>query len=216
VRSSLVMLRRFQRALGTAVALAVVTGTLTATAQPEPQPTAPPPTSPATEPPGPPAAPPWVGPSGAAVPPSLPPALPVAPAKPAPAPAVVLPEYPNFGTADPGVPKARANATMMYWGIGMTTGGLLVTIAGSIITASSIDVVDIYCDGPAVCLHRDDTVKKGIGSTMLVGGAIVGAIGFPLWLFGGRMVRVKPGARAASLTPDVRVGPASASASFAF
>ena len=101
---------------------------------------------------------------------------------------------------------------MMYWGIVMTTGGLLVTIAGSVITASSIDAVDIYCDGPAVCLHRDDTVRKGVGSTMLVGGALVGAVGFPLWLYGGRMVPAKSGA----LTPEVRVGAGSARVSFAF
>jgi hypothetical protein len=125
---------------------------------------------------------------------------------------LLLPDYPNFGPSQAVVPKVRANPSMMHWGIAMTTGGLLVTIAGSIITASSIDAVDIYCDGPAVCLRRDDTVRKAVGSTMLVGGALVGAIGFPLWLFGGRMVPTKSGA----LTPEVKVGAGSARVSFAF
>ncbi len=163
-----------------------------------------------------PPSPPTAEPPVPGLPPSLPPPTPTSTqtSTPTAKPNVVLLQYPNFGVADPGVPKARANATMMYWGIGMTTGGLLLTIAGAVITASSIDAVDIYCDGPAVCLHRDDTVKKGIGSTMLVGGAVIGAIGFPLWLFGGRMVPVKP--KMGSIAPDVRVGPASARVSFAF
>jgi hypothetical protein len=217
VRSSLQMLRRPSSALaGCALAVAIATFALTGAAQPEAQPT-PPPLPPSgdagTPPPLPPSGltstPPWTG-----QPPIPSPTVPLAPATRTTKPNVVLPDYPNFGTADPGVPKARANPTMMYFGIAMTTGGLLLTIAGSIITASSIDAVDIYCDGPAVCLHRDDTVKKGIGTTMLVGGAAIGAIGFPLWLFGGRMVPVKP--KVGSVTPDVRVGAGSARVSFAF
>jgi hypothetical protein len=207
VRSSLQMLRRPSSALaGCAVAVAIATFALTGAAQPEAQPP-PPPLPPSGEAGTP---PPWTGQPPVPSPPTLPPAAATQTAKPA----VVLPDYPNFGTADPGVPKARANPTMMYFGIAMTTGGLLLTIAGSIITASSIDAVDIYCDGPAVCLHRDDTVKKGIGTTMLVGGAAIGAIGFPLWLFGGRMVPVKR--KASWMTPDVRVGAGSARVSFAF
>jgi hypothetical protein len=129
----------------------------------------------------------------------------------------LAPDYPAFGSPRPAIPKVRASSTMMTAGILMTTGGILLVIAGSVITASAIDVVDIYCDGPAVCLHRDDTVKKGVGSVMLGGGAVIGAVGFPMWLIGGRMVPVKNSPQKTGFfAPDVRVGVGNAKVTFSF
>jgi hypothetical protein len=210
------MLGRPSRALaGCAVAAAIASLAPAVRAQPEAQPAPQPPEAAAPPPatPAPAAAPPWSEQPGQAPPQRTAPGEPRV--KP-PARIAIVPDYPNFGATTPAIAKVRANPAMMHWGMAMTVGGLLVTIAGAVITASSIDVVDIYCDGPAVCAHRDDTVKKGIGSTMLVGGAALGAIGFPMWLFGGRMVPVKNTGWSASLRPDLKLGPGSGKISFAF
>jgi hypothetical protein len=203
-----------------------------ALAQPAPGPlptAAPPPSSSVAAPPAPPA--PVAPPPGAAVAPPLqpPPTASAPPQPPQYPPGYGYPGYPppytypgygypypygyyaqqDYGPPPP--PTRHASSEMMAAGITMTAGGLVALFAGSIFLAASKDKIDIYCDGPLLCGHKDQPTMKGAGITMMIGGGVVAVVGIPLWIVGARRVPLKdadkekgeskPGAPASAPSP---------------
>lgn len=145
------------------------------------------------------------------------------------------PYYPQYGygygyenpyLAPPPPPKEPYNRTFMAVGITMTVAGVLGLIVGAVVVASSKERIDVYCDGPTLCARIDDQARKGVGIGTMVVGGVSATVGIPLWIIGGRRVPVRkkdsnpngtaPPAAGASLLPELRVGPTSASLTFQF
>jgi hypothetical protein len=183
-------------------------------AQPAPQPGAPPPAGWGTAPPA--GAPPgWPGaqqrPPGAG-------GYPVDPRYGYP---YGYPYYYPQAKPQPPPPKRRiSNVPLMVGGILLTTAGVASLIAGSALIGTASDRFDVYCEDSTgrnyVCTQKDDTGRLAASVAMLIGGGVGLAVGIPMWVVGGKRVRVdepKDEKRPDDATPPVTraeivVGPA--------
>jgi hypothetical protein len=192
---------------------AVIACALPSAAAAQPAPAAPPvapPPAPTFDPP--PVVPPM---TGLAPPPVSPPSSP----RPAPPPLVAkpdytyLPDYPNYGPAQPVVARRMYSPKLVMWGVVATSGGLLVLIAGSGLAASAVGAVDVYCEGPVLCGALDDKPKRTVGAIMMVVGGAATAVGIPLWIRGAQSV---PDEKRGAFTPSLGLGPGKATLSVEF
>ena len=122
----------------------------------------------------------------------------------------------------PALPKEAANSKLMGVGIAASIGGVATLITGSILMSVAKERIDVYRDGPTYCCSIDDAPMRNAGITMLVIGGITASVGIPLWMIGGRRVRVRkttttaPPTTPASAAPLLRVGATGASLSWQF
>lgn len=134
------------------------------------------------------------------------------------------PQYPGQPTGGdpftlpPPIPRERYSTGMMVGGILMVVGGFAGTVAGGVLVSSAKERIDIYCDGPFLCAHKDDDARKTAGGIIMAIGIVTGAAGIPLWIIGSKQIPIKKDAekKQAALEPRLHVGPASAKLSVQF
>lgn len=114
---------------------------------------------------------------------------------------------------------------MMVSGIVLTSAGVLGLLVGSAVVASAQNKVDVYCDGgfgtAYVCGQRDDDEQMAVGYGLMIGGAVAGAVGIPLWVIGAKKVPAtdepaKEPEKQSAMVPIVTVGPTSATLRWSF
>jgi hypothetical protein len=126
-------------------------------------------------------------------------------------------------------PRRRHDAGMFAGGVVLVGAGLVGVISGAVLVSSSANRIDIYCDSPSFpCAHMDDNARKTAGALVMAGGAIMGAVGIPLWLLGSRLVPLGKGPAGApgqapapapqrpALQPELRVGAGAATVTLRF
>lgn len=110
----------------------------------------------------------------------------------------------------PPPPRRFNNPGMLAGGVVMIAAGLAGVITGAVLVSTAVNRIDIYCDSPSFpCAHMDDGTRKTGGALLMAGGAVVGALGIPLWIIGAKKVPIVK-------APEVRVGAGTASVMFRF
>lgn len=109
-------------------------------------------------------------------------------------------------------------------GIAMTSLGIVGVLSGLAAFASANNRIDVYCDGGFLCGNRDDEDLQAAGGALMIVGGVLGAVGIPLWVIGGKRIPLKPTEN--SNTPSdkppaapqatLKIGPGSAGLHVAF
>jgi hypothetical protein len=130
------------------------------------------------------------------------------------------PYYYPQGQPQPAPPKRRiSNVPLMVGGILLTTAGVASVITGSALIGTASERFDVYCENSTgatyVCAHKDDSGRLAASITMLIGGGVGLAVGIPLWVVGGKRVRVdapkdekQPEPAPLKASAEIVVGPA--------
>ena len=92
----------------------------------------------------------------------------------------------------PPPPREPKSIPMMAAGISMIGVGVASVIAGSVLLVTATDRIDIYCEGPVLCAHKDDASRKSAGAAFMIVGGALSLGGVPLWILGAKSVLVKP------------------------
>lgn len=77
-------------------------------------------------------------------------------------------------------------------GIAMTSVGIVGLLSGLASFASANNRIDVYCDGGFQCGTRDDEDLQVAGGVLMIVGGVMGAVGIPLWVIGGKRIPLKP------------------------
>lgn len=213
------------RALLVAASIAVAALGLAAPAAADPPPDLPPVVAPPPSSPPPPAKP-------AAAPPALP--VPTFAPQPYPtwtAPGPFPPGYPGgypggampaytspYNPAEyaipPPPPRRRYSPGMHASGVALVVVGLSSVITGAALISSATNRIDVYCDTPSFpCAHLDDTARRNGGIATMAVGAVMSAVGVPLWIVGSKLVPLAPQAAPAAA---IHFGPAQAKLTIRF
>jgi hypothetical protein len=98
-------------------------------------------------------------------------------------------DYPRVVTGPPGVKKRNVSTSAIVSGVLLTSAGVIGMVAGATAIALSKNAVQIFCDGPELCGHKDHDTRKTAGVLLMIGGVAASAAGIPLWAYGARQVR---------------------------
>jgi hypothetical protein len=120
----------------------------------------------------------------------------------------------------PAPPALRRRSDgMMYGGIALTSGGVVGFFIGTVLLATANNRYEIYCDyngSSGICETRDDEPRQVAGAIVTVAGGLLLSVGIPLWVVGGKKVRVKRDTPSTPLQPTLSLGAGSAAVRMAF